>query len=621
MKDNFKNRKILIALGLSMLMILSGLSFFAAGANSSGILVASNATSGTSTNNNSTLYLSPGPSPAFTNDFNPYNIWTGPTGIMGMIYEPLLQVNTYNGTVLPWLATGYSFSHNGLYLNMTLRHNVTFSNGQPFNSYDVVYTFNIQKKAVNGWAAIENISAPSLYKVTFKFYTPQTNYLFYIGCTAIMPTNQTWEQQTNSTGFPDPQSAVVTDPIGTGPYTLQSFSPQKIVLVRNPHYWQPGLPKIDKLVYVDYTSNSALALALAEGKVQWASVFEPNVTSLFVHNNPTYNHYWYPPGQPVTMMINDQTPFLNESYVRQAISLAINRTAICQIGEYGYEPPANGANILSQQLNFLNSTNAQKATSLAKFNPSGALALLESHGFKLNAKKQLEYKNGTLVPTISLMSVSGYTDWDTDITIIASDLKAIGINVVTTTPTDSVLQSDIGSGNYQMALDTVTGIGPNPWYDYSGLVGPVTPIGKTAFVNEERWNATGTDFMSAYNNFTLTGNLTLQDKYINEMAGVMLNQMPIVPLVYSGDWYEYVNNTIGGWPNQANPYWIPMPWYPHPAEVIVLHLYPLTSKSTTSGKPISTVTYEYIGAAVVIGIVAAVSAVTYMGKRQKKRND
>ncbi len=151
------------------------------------------------------------------------------------------------------------------------------------------------------------------------------------------------------------------------------------------------------------------------------------------------------------------------------------------------------------------------------------------------------------------------------------------------------------------------------------MVGSVTPIGKTAYVNEERWNATGTDFMSAYTNFTLTGNLTLQDKYTNEMVNVMLNQMPIIPLVYSGDWYEYVNNTIGGWPNQNNPFWIPMPWYPHPSEVVVLHLYPLTS--TKAAKVTSTVTYEYIGVAIVAVVIAAVAGVTLVNKRQKKRND
>ena len=617
MKDLSNRSKIAIAIGLTLVMVLSGATFLAT--SNAGFKPSSVANSYTaSSSNNSTLYLTGGPSPAYVDNFNPFNIWSEPTGIMGMMFEPLLQINTYNGTVIPWLATGYTFSKGGLYLNMTLRHNVTYTNGQPFNAYDVQYVFNLEKSVIGEWGAVRYINATGPYSVSFKFYSPTTNYLFYIGCNAMFPTNQTWEKTTNSNGVLVPQSAIVTNPIGTGPYMIQSFSPQKIVLVRNPHYWQPGLPKMGRLVYNDYTSGNAATLALAEGKLDWASCFAPNLTQLFVANNPKYNHYWFPSGQTVTLMVNDLAPFLNSSYVRQAMSMAINRTAICQIGEYGFEKPANAAMLLKQQMNELNSGNLKQATSLATYNVSAALSLLESHGFKMSSSGKLEYSNGTLVPSISLMSVSGYADWDTDITIIASELKAIGLTVTTTTPTGSVLASDISTGSYQLALDTVSGIGPNAWYDYGGMVGSVTPVGKTAYVNEERWNVSST-FMSAFNNFTLTGNTTLQRNYENVMASQWMNSMPVISLVYSGDWFEYVNSSIGGWPSAANPYWIPMPWYPHPAEFVVLHLYPLTT-SHSSPAGISALTYDFIGI-VLVAAVAGALAFTYVRKKKKMQSN
>ena len=48
--------------------------------------------------NGGTIYISSGPSPAFVDNFNPFNIWTSPAGIMSLMYEPLLQINTFNGT-------------------------------------------------------------------------------------------------------------------------------------------------------------------------------------------------------------------------------------------------------------------------------------------------------------------------------------------------------------------------------------------------------------------------------------------------------------------------------------------------------------------------------------------
>ena len=251
-------------------------------------------TAQSASSNNSTLYLSPGPTAAFVDNFNPLDgVWLTPAGIMGLIYEPLFQINTYNGTVIPWLATNYSWNSNATVLTMNLRPNVTFSNGMPFNASDVVYTFNEQKTLFNEWGLITNITAVNQYEVRFTFSQPSLTWFWYVGSNIVIPAPLF--QNVSS-----PQSEIVTNPVGTGPYVLSSFSPQKIVLTKNPHYWMSGEPKIDKVVYVDYTSNSALSLALAEGKVQWASVFEPNLTQLFVQNNPKYNHYWFSPGQPAT---------------------------------------------------------------------------------------------------------------------------------------------------------------------------------------------------------------------------------------------------------------------------------------------------------------------------------
>ncbi len=601
---NMKNKKLLVILVLVSVFMMVSISFGGFSDNNS-LIKADNASA---IKQGGTLYLSPGPTPAFVDNFNPFNMWSTPSGIMSLFYEPLLQINTYNGTTIPWLATGYAWSNNNTLLTLNLRHNVEFSNGMPFNSTDVAFTFNLQKKTFGEWGNINNITTENQYTVEFNFSHADTQCLFYLGSDFMLP-EPLWA------GVSSPESKVITDPVGTGPYVLSSFSGQKIVLTANPHYWQPNEPHIKNIVYIDYTSNSALTLALAEGKVQWASVFAPNVTQLFVHNNPKYNHYYFPPGQPVTLITNDiEYPF-NLSYFRQAISLSINRTEICQVGEYGYEQPANAANILAQQLFWLNSTNANEAKELAEYNPSKALKLLEDHGFSMK-NGRLYNPNGTEMPALTIMSVAGYTDWDTDISIIASELSSIGLKVSIETPTASVVASDIATGDFQMAEDTVTGIGPNPWYDYSGLIGNLLPVGKTAYTNEERWNYTSTNFMEYYNNFTKTSNTTEEKVLTNNMVNIMLNQMPMIPLVYSADWYEYVNSSIGGFPNQNNGYWIPMPWYPGPMEVVVLHLY---TKSDTSKTSNSNLDYEIVGAIIAIAIVSVVASI-YMKRKKMREN-
>ncbi len=560
--------------------------------------------------NGGTIYISSGPSPAFVDNFNPFNIWTSPAGIMSLMYEPLLQINTYNGTIIPWLATGYTWSSNGTVLTMQLRQNVTFSNGMPFNSSDVVFTFNTQKALFGEWGFLRSITPSGPYAVNFTFKYPQVQDLFYIGSNFIIP-KQLWENVSS------PNTKVVTDPVGTGPYVLSKFTPETITLTRNPHYWMPNEPHLNKVVFVDYTSDNGLTLALQQGKVQWTSLFAPNITSLFVSKNPQYYHYYFPQGQPVTLITNDLQWPLNQSFFRQALSLAINRTEISKIGEYGYEQPANAANILQQQLYWLNSTNSAEATSLAQYNVSKAKSILNAHGYTINSKGQLTASNGTPIPSLSLMTVAGYTDWDADIAIIAENLEKLGLSITIATPTDSVLQSDVSDGNYTMAIFTAAGIGPNPWYDYSGLVGNVTPIGKNAFSqNVERWNATGTGFMHYFDAFDTATTNSQQSILINKMVSIMLNQMPIIPLVYSADWYEYVNSSIGGFVSANNNYWIPMPWYPGPMEVVTLHLYEKNGVNSASS---SISTMEEVG--IIAAAVVIVGSVVGYGIIRKRKND
>ncbi len=610
-KKHFRNLSVLILALVVLSMAFVGIGgTYQAGASGSTPALQTNASA--SIPHNGTLYMSTGPGPAFVDNFNPFNIWSPPAGIMSLFYEPLLQINTYNGTVIPWLATGYNWTDNNLVLNMQLRQGVTFSNGMPFNSSDVVFTFHDQMKLFGQWGFLSNVTANGPYQVNFTFKTPQVQDLFYIGSNFIIP-KALWQN------YSTPQKTVVTNPIGTGPFVLSQVTAQTITLTRNTNYWMPNEPHLNKVVFVDYTSNSALTLALGQGKIQWTALFAPNITSVFVNKNPSANHYWYPQGQPVTLITNDNQTPLNHSFFRQAMSLSINRTQIWQTGEYGYEQPANAANILKQQLFWLNSTNSQLAEYLSSYNVSAAIKLLSDHGYKIVSGK-LTAPNGTAVAPMTLMTVAGYSDWDTDIGLIANDLKAIGLTVNIVTPTQGALSTDIADGNYTMALYTDTGIGPNPWYDWSGLVGKVLAVGNPASVNVERWNASSTNFMQYFNSFGNVSSASQQKVLINDMATIILNQMPMIPLVYSANWYEYVNSTIGGFPNAANPYWIPMPWYPGPMEVVTLHLYDIAAVQNATSGTSQLAHYELIG-----GVVAAVviigGVVGYSLSRKKRMKE
>ncbi len=133
---------------------------------------------------NSVLNVVPSPKGDFTNGFSPYSSNSN-YGSQGMIFETLLFFNRMSSDVKPWLAQSYAFSSDAKTLTFHLRTDVKWSDGQPFNSADVVFTLQMLKQypAADGsglWAYLQDVQAPdsSTVVVTLKqAYTPVLWYL------------------------------------------------------------------------------------------------------------------------------------------------------------------------------------------------------------------------------------------------------------------------------------------------------------------------------------------------------------------------------------------------------------------------------------------------------------
>src|SRR6202162_656338 len=91
---------------------------------------------------------------SYPDDFNLYSP-TAEDATNGMIYEPLFFYDTAKaGQITPWLGTSYAWSNGGQTLTVQLKHNVQWTDGKPFTSADVVFTFNqaLQSNALNKFA-------------------------------------------------------------------------------------------------------------------------------------------------------------------------------------------------------------------------------------------------------------------------------------------------------------------------------------------------------------------------------------------------------------------------------------------------------------------------------------
>jgi peptide/nickel transport system substrate-binding protein len=504
----------------------------------------------------------------WTCGFNPFNASVQFLSA-GPVYEQLTFVNGLkSGQTTSWLASKYAWADNNKTLTFTIRPGVKWSDGKPFTAADVLFTYQLLKKYpaldLNAdWSVLKSVSQKGANQVVFDFKTSAVPYFYYIADQTQIVAKHIWASVKNPVTYKDPH------PIGTGPYVMSSCTPQVIKYTRNPSYWQKGLPKIGTVYYPAFTSNDPANQQLASGQAQWGSQFIPNIKAYYLSKSAD-NHIWFPPLVNVSIFINLKDPILSNVAVRKAMAYAIDRKRVSQIGEYGYEPPANQTGIVTPTFG---SWLDKKAAAMYSYNPQKAISILEQAGFKRSGNGVFKSPSGKAL-SFRIVNIGGYSDWVASVQVIQQELKAVGIEITPENLSSTTYDADVFNGKYQLAYDGNESGGPAPYYELRQvLYGPNSaPIGKTATTNWERYSSKQTDaLIDAYG---ATTSLAKQHAIVKKLESVMVSVVPIIPITESVDWYQYNTKDIAGWVTPGDPYAKPAA-YEHPDwEVMLLHLKP-----------------------------------------------
>jgi peptide/nickel transport system substrate-binding protein len=494
-----------------------------------------------------TLTVSQGPIGSWTANFNPWA--PSMTNGTGMIWEPLLWFNLLKGgKITPWLAKSYKWSNHNKTLTFNLRPGVKWNDGKPFTSKDVLFSYQMAKKYTDfGYCTctktVTSVKTPNSLTVQFNLKAPDSTMVYWIGNAEPIP-------QHVFASLGDPAKVQVKDPVATGPFMVGNFTPQVFTLKRNPYYWQKGKPYVSELRYPAYTSNDSNQLALVNGEIEYGGVFIPDAQKVYASKSK-YNHFWYSgTGAPVALWLNDaQEPF-NNVHVRKAISLAIDRTAISKTAEYGYEPPANGAVLIPGFVKKWGNPSALK-TAPATANVSAAQAELA------------KAKGVDITKPLKMYVVSGWSDWVTSVQMIAQQLKqALGMNISVEPLQFSDYLGNLQKGTFDMAISWTAGEGNSPYFlyhdDFTSFSSVYAPIGQTAGSNYARFKNDQLD--SLISQYAKTTKASQQVSLIKKAESIVASNVPIVPIMNSGNWYEYNDKHFVGWPSAKNPYDLPMPW-------------------------------------------------------------
>ena len=547
--------------------LAAGLLAAAAGC-SAGSSSSSGSTSG-NTSTSSTLTISNENGALWTCGFNPLN----PSDTLlsfGFMYEPLVYVNPLQGgKTTPMLASSYAWGAGNKSLTFTIRQGVKWSDGTPMTASDVAYTFNLIKKypaldLTGVWSVLSSVTATG-NTVTMDFSTVAVPYFYYIADQTPIVPEHIWSKLSN------PTTNAITDPVGTGPFLMNKCSPSNITYTANPNYWQPGLPKIKKIEYPAYTSNTTANNDLANGTAQWGAQYIPAINTFYKSKSPDYN-YWFPPTVNVSLVPNLTNPLLANVKVREAMSYAINRAKVSTIGESGYEPPANQTGIVTPT--FASSQDSSAVSAWGNgYDPAKATSLLESAGFHMGSDGIMVNSAGQKLQ-FTVLNIGDYSDWVASVQVIQQELKSVGIAITPDNLSNTDFVSEFDYGKYQLAYYDQQSFGPSAYYELNNWLNSANtaPVGKLAPSNFERYSNPATDKL--LNEYATTTDPATQQSILNQVQQVMVTDVPIIPVTEAVDWYQYDTGSFSGWPTPGNPYAQPSAYAFPDNEQVLLQLSP-----------------------------------------------
>jgi len=169
-------------------------------------------------------------------------------------------------SIVPELATSWSWNEEGTELTFPLRQGVKWHDGKPFTAADVKCTFDLlmdktaEKLRINprkSWYAnVAEVTTNGDYEASVHLKRPQPSFIALLatGWSPIYPCHV-------------PPRDMRKHPIGTGPFKFVDFKPnQSITVTRNPDYWKPGRPHLDGIEYTIIKDVSTRLLSFCPAK-------------------------------------------------------------------------------------------------------------------------------------------------------------------------------------------------------------------------------------------------------------------------------------------------------------------------------------------------------------------
>lgn len=253
------------------------------------------------------------------------------------LFETLLNFGDQDTTINAGLAKEWNTSDDGLTYTFELEEGVKFHDDTDFNAEAVVKNFErwasgdeekfpYYSSMFGGFKddeahVIESVTADGDYTVVIKLKRPQAPFLKNIAMDMFAISSPTAFEGQGDDDFE-------RNPVGTGPFQFVEWKPNdSITIEKFDGYWQDGLPKLGKVIFLSIPDNSARLNALMAGDIDLADGINPS-DGVAIEDKDTLQLFERPSMNVGYLGLTVTRPPFDNKLVRQAMNHAIDKQAI-----------------------------------------------------------------------------------------------------------------------------------------------------------------------------------------------------------------------------------------------------------------------------------------------------